>query len=281
MSQIVSLPVHSRNQAFQKAETLKRNRKKRNKLGEFFVEGVRSISAAVDYGWKFSGIYFSEGADLSAWGHDILHRAHCKHFYSVDPELLKELSDKEDGSELVATVNMMPDNLKRIDSGSASIFVLFDRPASPGNLGTSLRSCDAFGVSGVFITGHATDLYHPQTVRGSMGSLFAIPVVRKERLSDLEHWIAERRSEPGGLQIVGTSANANCQLGEYSSPAPVLLIVGNETQGMSEACSEICDTVVGIPQSGYASSLNVSCALSVVLYHLNRDRQESIQVTSG
>src|SRR5690606_11223330 len=113
--------------------------------------------------------------------------------------LLAELGGKEEGPpEVLLVARQRPDDLSRIDitgvdpggtgdggaggggadTGRGRLALVVDRPASPGNLGTLIRSADAFGFAGVIVTGHATDPFDPRTVRASTGSLFAVPVVR-------------------------------------------------------------------------------------------------------
>jgi TrmH family RNA methyltransferase len=75
----------------------------------------------------------------------------------------------------VAVVGQRPDDLSRIANG---LVMVFDRPTSPGNIGTLIRSADAFGATGVVVTGHAADIYDPKSVRASTGSLLTLPVVR-------------------------------------------------------------------------------------------------------
>ena len=66
--------------------------------------------------------------------------------------------------------------------------MVFDRPSDHGNLGTIIRTCEAFGAAGLIITGHAVDLYDPQTVRASMSSLFSLPVVRLPSHREVRNW---------------------------------------------------------------------------------------------
>jgi len=163
---------------YQRCDVLKRNRQKRQRYGEFFVEGVKCLNAALASGWDFVWIAHAGGRVLSDWAVRFIEEAQPEESIELAPELLTKLSEKEETSELVAVLRMPPDDLSRITLQEDSVVVVLDRPANPGNLGTSIRSCDAFGVAGVIVTGHAADIYHPQAVRGSMGALFSQNVVR-------------------------------------------------------------------------------------------------------
>ena len=94
------------------------------------------------------------------------------------PRCWRNSSNKSEPSELLALVAMPADDLDRIPLSPDLLVVAFDRPASPGNLGSIIRSCDALGAHGVIMTGHSVDLYDPETISASVGSLFALPVVR-------------------------------------------------------------------------------------------------------
>jgi tRNA G18 (ribose-2'-O)-methylase SpoU len=152
------------------------------------------------------------------------------------------------------------------------LVVIFDRPANPGNLGTILRSCDALGADGLIITGHGVDLYDPETVSASVGSLFAVPAVRVASPRELEPWFALVREQIGPFQLVGSSARANQLIFEYDWRPPTLLVIGNETNGLSAYYKERCDAIVTIAQVGAATSLNVASAASILLYEIQRQR---------
>jgi 23S rRNA (uridine2479-2'-O)-methyltransferase len=266
------VPIHSENDIFQNIETLRRNREKRNKLNEFFFEGVRNINNAVSYGWKINSFMYSPERKLSRWAEDILANSAANHHYELPLKLMEKLSDKEETSELLATAEIPDDDLKRIQRGKNFLVVVFDRPASPGNLGTIIRSCDALGANGLVITGHAVDLYDPETIRATTGSLFSLPAVRLASQKELIPWLEEIKNELGDLQIVGTDEKAERSISEQDFTKPTVLLVGNETKGLSAAYKEICDVMAKIPIRGSASSLNVAVAASIVLYEINRQR---------
>lgn len=186
----------------------------------------------------------------------------------MDPALLAELGEKdEETPELVAVVGMPPDDLGRIAVGPDFLGVVFDRPSGPGNIGTIVRSADAFGAQGVIVTGHAADVYDPKAVRAGTGSLFATPVIRADSSAEVIDW-----ARRGGIQIVGTDETGTVDVDRHDLRGPSLLVIGNETRGMSNAWRVGCDAVVRIPIGGGASSLNAASAAAVVLYEAARQR---------
>jgi tRNA G18 (ribose-2'-O)-methylase SpoU len=263
--------IHSENNDFQHIEVLKRNRLKRHRYREFFVEGVIPITRAVECGWSIVALVYPAQRRLSNWARETIERAGAETLFELAPELMDKISDKEDASELVGIVAMPGDDLPRLQAGRG-IWVLFDRPSNHGNLGAIIRSCDAFGAGGLIMTGHAVDLYDPRTIRASVGSLFALPVIRLPSYRQVQPWTAAMKDEQG-LQIVGTSAKAMIDILDVDFRGPTLLVVGNETRGLSNAYQDICDVMVRIPMYGSATSLNVACATSVLLYEVDRQRR--------
>jgi 23S rRNA (uridine2479-2'-O)-methyltransferase len=265
--------IRTANDEFQLAESLLTNRRQRAKQGRFVVEGVRAVDQAVEHGWPIDSFWYAAGARLSRWARGLLDSGVARARYEVAPELMERLSGKEETSELVAIAETAPDDLARIAVGPDALVVVFDRPVSPGNLGSVIRSSEALGAHGVVVTGHAADVYDPQTVRASVGALFAIPVVRSQGDRELDDWIARLRAELPSLAVVGSSAHATTPLEEVDFARPTLLVVGNETRGLSQAWRERCDELVRIPMAGSADSLNAAAAASILLYEAARGRR--------
>lgn len=265
--------IYSENNNFQYIETLRRRREKRLRQREFFIEGVRPINQALAYHWTINAFVYSREKRLSDWAEGILARSQAQTHYEVPLRLLEKLSGKSETSELLALVAMPDDDLARIPITSDMLVVVFDRPASPGNLGTIIRSCDALQAQGLIITGHAVDLYDPETISASTGSFFALPTVRLPSQRELLPWLENVRRRLGGVQVVGTDEKAEVEISQHDFTPPTVLIAGNETWGMSAAYRELCDALVQIPLAGSASSLNVACATSIFLYEIGRQRR--------
>ena len=264
------LRVSGRNARFQQWQALVGNRSKRHRAGEFLVHGVRPITLAERHGWPVRTVLRPAGRPVSRWAAELVDRTGAT-VAELDPELLRELGDKtEDVPELVAVVGLDAARLDRLDRIplDAGPVVVFDRPSSPGNIGTLVRSADAFGAAGVVVTGHAADPYDPKAVRASTGSLFAVPVVRVPSHREVLAWVAG-----SGAQVVGTDETGTVDVDRHDLTGPTVLVVGNETAGMSAAWRDACDPVLRIPIGGAASSLNAATAGTVVLYEASRQRR--------
>ncbi len=257
--------MYSRNADFQRIMSLKTNRNKRHRQKMFFVEGVRNINAAVKYGFEIASFIHTPTDRLSRWAQDMLRDVQTDENYETSTELMREISEKEDASELAAIIHMKRERIPTVQNG---VYMLFDRPSNKGNLGTVLRSCDAFGAAGLIITGHAVDIYDPEVISASMGSFFSVPFAHMPSLTELDEQIEMMRQKLPGFCVAGTSAHAEFDLNSGCMTPPILIMIGNETDGMSHALKERADILVTIPmaKTSSASSLNVACAATVLLY---------------
>jgi TrmH family RNA methyltransferase len=264
------LRVTSRNAAFQQWQALLSNRVKRQRAREFIIQGVRPITLAVERGWPVRDLIYDMSRPLSRWAAGLLAVSAARQV-AMTPELLAELGEKDGGApEMVAVAAIPPDDFSRIPRAPDLLAVTFDRPASPGNIGTLIRSADAFGAHGLIVTGHAADPYDPKSVRASTGSLFAVPVVRAASHADVISWA---RTQPA--TIIGTDEKGEADIADIELTGPAVIVIGNETTGLSGAWRQACDVVARIPITGAASSLNAAGAATVVLYEAARQRRAS------
>ncbi len=252
---------------------VKANRRRRTQEKLFFIEGVHAITAATTHNWDIPTLIYSPDTVRTDWAKEIIARTPVKSRVEVNGYVQGELSDRASPSELMALVAQREDDPARIPVVDNSLVLLLDRPHNPGNIGSVIRSADALGAHGVIITGHAADPYDPKAVRASMGSVFALPVVRIQAHTQLEAWIAAVREALGTLQIVATSAHAGEAVYEHDLTGPTVLAIGNEAQGISSYFESLCDHFVTIPMaSAVATSFNASVAASILLYEASRQR---------
>ena len=271
------LLVTVRNARFQQWQALLSNRKKRQRAGEFVVQGVRPITLALRHGWPVRALIYDADRPLSKWAAGIVAgntaAAGGAQLVAMAGGLLHELGEKDDEApELVAVVAMPADDYPRIPVGPDFLGVALDRPSSPGNIGAVVRSADAFGASGVIVTGHGADPYDPKSVRASTGSLFAVPVVRDDAPAGVLEWVQAVRRSGVPVTVIGSDENGDVEAAEHDLTGPALVVVGNETTGLSEAWRAACDRIVRIPITGSASSLNAASAATVLLYEAARQR---------
>jgi len=273
------LRITTRNARFQQWEALRGNRSKRHRAGEMLVQGVRPVTAALERDWPLAAVVAPLDRRLSPWAQDVWDRADPDAVRArMAPELLavlaeKEPEDGEEGVELVLVARTRPDDLDRIPVGPDALVLVLDRPASPGNLGSSVRSADALGADGVVVCGRAADPTDSRAMRASTGSMLTVPVVAVPAPSEVLAWVQRHRDRGVPLRVVGTDEEGATDLDALDLSGPVVLVVGTEATGMSAAWRRACDDVAVVPIGGSASSLNAAATAGVALYEVARQRR--------
>lgn len=256
------------NATFQQIVALKDNRNKRAQTKMFFVEGVQNIKDALSNGWEvYAFIYVNEN-QLSQWAKSILYKA--SYNYVLTTNLMNKLSDKDEVSEILAIIKMRDMEAKQYSQNP--IFVLIDRPSKKGNLGTIIRSCDALNVEHIFFSGHSVDIYDHTVLTASMGSFFKMPITFIKSNEHFLEIVAKLKSQYEGLRVVASSLQTNNRLQDYDFAKPILLLIGNETDGLCRFYNEKADDFIKISMHSGIDSLNIACATTTCLYEINRQR---------
>jgi TrmH family RNA methyltransferase len=189
----------------------------------------------------------------------------------LDRELFDELCDRSDPSEILATVKKERLALEQVRLPRDPFVVVVDRPGNHGNLGSLMRSADAFGVDLLVTLGHAVDPWDPVVIRASMGGIFFLRVCHEQSTKALGGWIGRVRNACPRLAVVGTDSKADASLPDDEAVSrPVVLVIGNEAKGLSVELRTMVDRMVRIPMQGRVDSLNVACAASIAMYEVAR-----------
>ena len=261
--------IERENAAFQLLEALRHNRRKREQRGEFLVEGVQAIDRCLASDWPVRAVLAPTGGERSRWADEVGRALAAAERIELAPALFARLADREEVPELLLVAEIPARDLSHVPRPADGVVVLVDRPSSPGNLGTILRTADALGAAGVAVTGHGAHLYDPRTVRASVGSLFTIPAVPAPSHDALVTWLDGWRRDAPDLTVYATDEAGDLALdGSTSLTRPALLLLGTERTGLSRALRDLADHTVAIPMAGSASSLNVAVAHGIVLHAL-------------
>lgn len=266
--------ISKKNAQFQVFLSYRQNRTKRARDAKIFVEGVVPINAAVATGLDVDAVLVEENRDLSGWARDTIRKLKPNDVYQVSTPLMAELSGKENTSELLVIANRPKYTLTDAELATYRRILILDRPSSPGNLGTILRSCDAFAVDAVLMIGHAVDQYDPKTITASRGVVFRMPVITGYTNTTLID-LVDRMKDAHQFRFYGTSAKGTSQLDTLEFAPKSCFVIGNETMGMSQFSQTLVDEMVVIPMLGFATSLNIACATSIVLYQLNMNQPQA------
>lgn len=262
------IKVGKDNAIFQQIVSLKENRTKRIQKKMFFVEGVQNIKDAISNNWEIEALIYSEDTKLSSWAKSILEKANYN--YILSQTLMNKLSDKTSVSEVLAIIKMK--NKEKKDYTKNPLLVLIDRPSKKGNLGTIIRSCDALNIEEIFYSGHSVDIYDHQVITASMGSFFKLPITFISGNSDFDNLVNNLKQKYNNLKVVATSLQTSNRLQDYDFTNPILLLIGNETDGLCKYYNEKSDDFVKISMKDGIDSLNIACASTACLYEINRQR---------
>lgn len=256
--------IRSADDRYQVLSSLVTSRTKRHRRRQCIVQGVRPVNRALETGWPLEALLWREGGRLSDWARRVIETAEAPSRYQLTPTLMAGLGGKDEPAELLLVARIPDRRLEDIDLDATSVVCVLDRIQSPGNLGSIVRSADAFGAAAVIVLGHSADPYDPAAVRASTGSIFAVPVVAVEDAGVLTSWSADH-----GLRIVGGDESAP-SVGDGDLAPPVVILLGSEGRGLSRAAADACQRSVSIPMWGQATSLNVASAASILLYEAKR-----------
>ncbi len=237
-------------------------RKEREATGQFLAEGLKIIIDALDQGFAPDILVYGRNADH----HPLLQRAIDEtlkargQVLEVTREILEKVARKDNPQMVLAVFGQRIAALADIDPASNATWVALEQVRDPGNLGTIIRTADAAGIGGVILIGDCVDPFSVETVRATMGSIFALPIVkctREEFLDDRKRWTGS---------VVGTllTATHNHRTAPYTRPT--LIVMGTEQSGLTPEIAAACDLNVKIPMLGRADSLNLSVATGIMIY---------------
>lgn len=235
----------------------------------FFVEGVRGVEDCIKSGIRVEYLVYSDMLLSTNGGQQLLEEISYKDYkiYYISDKLFKEVSDTEKPQGILAVVKLHLKDIKEALLEKNNFLVLLDRIQDPGNLGTIIRTADAFGANGVIVTEGCVDVFNPKTIRSTMGSIFHVPIIYygciKEAIRDLKAY---------NIKIITTSLAAKKYSYEIDFNTSFSLVIGNEASGVSEEVIEASDSLIKIPMTGQAESLNAAIASSVIMYEALRQK---------
>lgn len=247
-----------------KALALKKFRDEQN---AFMAEGLKLVIDALDLGWTIRTLAFSKSALGNAAVEKTAARAVAAGatVLETSDKVLAAMTRRDNPQAVVGVFEQRLLPAETLKPKPGEVWVALDRVRDPGNLGTVIRTTDAVGAAGLVLVGDCTDPFSMETVRATMGSIFAVKVARMSAVSFLA-W----RKGIGGL-LVGTHLKGAVDYRriEYGA-GPTVLLMGNEQGGLPDDLAAACDVLARIPQSGRADSLNLAVATGVMLYEIRR-----------
>jgi TrmH family RNA methyltransferase len=235
--------------------------------GECAIEGVKLVEEALRSGQHLESVFFSESARPLA--EKLLPQINARTETLVLPDTLFKSIVPSETPQGVAALLKLPtsSSVQMLDRSSHGPLVVAAGLQDPGNLGTILRSAEAFGAAGIFLTAGTVSPYNSKVLRGSAGSIFRLPFLQ---ISSAE-LIPLLRAR--GVRLLATSSHQGTPLSQISWTLPLAIFIGNEGAGLSRELTRQMDETLAIPQAAQVESLNAGVAASIVLYEAARNRK--------
>ncbi|MGV1750815.1 TrmH family RNA methyltransferase [Agrobacterium sp. CG674] len=251
-------------------------KKGREETGTFMAEGLKLVIDALELGWTIRTLVYAKNAK----GKSLVEQVATKTVASgglvleVTEKILSSITRRDNPQMVVGIFDQKWTNLRDIQPESGQTYIALDRVRDPGNLGTIIRTADAAGASGVILIGDCTDPFSLETVRATMGSVFAISVAH----ATVEEFLSWKKS--AGVSVVAThlAGSVDYRTIDYKK-RPTVLLMGNEQGGLPPELASKADQLARIPQQGRADSLNLAIATGVMLFEARRHLLELAPVT--
>ena len=231
----------------------------RKESNSFVIEGKRELEMAYSNGYLIKKIYCNPNiVDTKA-----IKSKYYSEIIEVNNDIYSKISFRSSTEGIVAIVFKKDKNFK-INDGKISLVLVLDGIEKPGNIGAILRSCDSADVDLIIINNEKCDLYNPNLIRSSLGSVFSLKIVNMTSDYTLDFLRSKK------FKIYGTSLSSNNSIEKIKFYNSSAIVLGSETSGISKFWLNNSDKLMKIPMLGSVDSLNVSVSAAITLYEVNR-----------
>lgn len=244
---------------------LQQKSRSRKSSGRFVTEGLNEIRLCQLAGFEIEQVLFNPD-DISAT--DIISETGCSpdamEFCTVSRQVFSKLAYREDVRNAIAVVKNKPRNIRDWKPSEKSVVLVAEGIEKPGNLGALLRSADAIGADAVILADSKLDLFNPNVIRSSVGCVFTVPVFSMSSEEALAFLTSASYS------VFTTFMDQASASWSVQYPLRTAVVVGTESTGLTEFWRQKEFSNVNIPMFGRVDSLNVSVAVSLLLYEVRR-----------
>ncbi|MFT4161738.1 RNA methyltransferase [Shinella zoogloeoides] len=243
------------------------DKKHRDETKSFMAEGLKLVIDALELGFEIRTLVYAKNVKDKPQVVQAATKTVARGglVLEVSEKVLSSITRRDNPQMVVGIFTQRWTSLRDLKPKADETYVALDRVRDPGNLGTIIRTADAAGASGVILLGETTDPYSMETVRATMGSVFALPLV-KASPADFLAW-----KKGAGVSVVAThlAGAVDYRTIDYRKK-PVVLLMGNEQAGLPDALAREADALARIPQAGLADSLNLAIATGIMLFEARR-----------
>lgn len=247
-------------------------RSERTEAGDVAIEGLRIAEEAIRSGLKFRAFFFRESAQGLAERLLPQIGSHVETLLLPD-KIFDAAVPSETPQGVAALVRLrefsLDDILERMQVGPLMVVVGLQ---DPGNLGTILRSAEAFGSAGAVLGEGTVSCFNSKVIRASAGSIFRLPVIAAKGVSELESTMAKLRNQH--VRLIATSSHKGTALDQANLTGPSAVFIGSEGSGLPRNLMAQVDELIAIPHTPQVESLNAGVAGSIVLYEAARQRRQ-------
>ena len=254
-------------------KTLQNKASFRKKEGLFVVEGIKIFLEIPE---KFiKTIYVSDKTLLElknekGFTEEIREKTREKlnrmPYIKISDDVAKNISDTVTPQGVFVVVHNLKYCLKDIiNIEEKQIFLVLDELKDPGNMGTIIRTAEGAGISAIIMNSKCVDVYNPKVTRSTMGSIFRVPFVIEENISESINLLKKN-----GVVTYGAHLNGSEYYDEKNLSGSVAIFIGNEAKGLSKEISMMADRLIKIPMEGQLESLNASVAAAILMCEAKR-----------
>ena len=243
---------------------------------QFIIEGHLIVERAIIDGLPIETLLYTTGFVGTPEGRTLLTRAAAENLslYQVNDGVMGSITTTRPVPSIMASVHLSYPNLLsafrnlNFHFSLRCTLLIAENIGNPDNLGMTLRTADAAGVSAVLLCGGGASPFHKNCIRASRGAVGRLPLFYTPDICE-----AIDALRVSGWQVLGATASAKNQLHETEFRLPTAIVVGNENTGLSADAREHCTELVHIPMASGQSSLNVGVAAGILLYELTRQHR--------
>lgn len=254
-----------------KAAVKLRSGRERGRQERILIDGVREVQRAQQAGVRLEAVFAclaESDAEAARWLESLATAGSS--VYRVAPSVFARLAYGQREQGVVAVAAPPCHTLEELIPAADALLVVLEGVEKPGNVGAVVRTADATGASAVIVADGATDLYNPNAIRASLGTIFTVPVCAASSRETLA-WL--RRHQ---VRTLAARVEAAQSYTRVSYHGPTAIVLGSEAEGLSDVWQAADITPIALPMRGLADSLNVSITAAVLLYEALRQRQASV-----
>lgn len=254
----------SSNPLIKEVERLKQ-KKYRNEVKAFVIEGMRAVDE-ISPDWKIQKLFVEEKNQAAD---ELAQEISLKvgEVYEVPASLLQKISDTEHPQGILAVVEQKQVVLEDLVLTPKSIILVLDGVRDPGNLGTIIRTADAAGIAAVILLEGCVDLFSPKVIRGTMGSIFHVPIISEIDSKTFLEWAEQNKID---IMCTALTTDSKSLYEVEMSSKGHAIVIGSEADGVSDLLLQAASHKIIIPMPGKAESLNAGVAAGIILFECVR-----------